>query len=73
MEAGLRGADDGVREDRKLWWLVGVVLTDPDLKNCFREGRGAAWVSDGYPTGEDKYALVREKCFQCASDHCKLC
>ena len=71
-EAGLGGTDDGVCENRELWWLVSVVLADPDLKNCSREGRGASWVSEGYPTGEDKNALMREEGFQCANDHCEV-
>ena len=49
-----------------------VVLADPGLKNGFREGRGAPWVSDGYPSGEAKDALVREEGFQCADDHCEV-
>jgi hypothetical protein len=51
---------------------MGVVLANPDLENCFREGQIAAWVSGGYPTGEDKDSFMREECFHCASDHCEL-
>ena len=49
-----------------------VVLADPGLEKGFREGRGASWVSDCYPTGEDKYALMREEGFQCVDDHCEV-
>jgi hypothetical protein len=48
---------------------VGVGLANPDLENCFRESQIAAWISGGYPAGEDKDSLVREERFYCAGDH----
>ena len=63
------GAGDGVCKDRELWRLVGVGLANPDLENCFRESQIAAWISGGYPAGEDKDSLVWEERFYCAGDH----